>query len=351
MRLGAIVSLAGFSWNLVVIDAADEYDYDDSTGLPPLISGLAFPNLPRGACVPDKGLCGRHGKMRADCCDDLECRIEPSEDTMRCGTPSIPTTCKEMGCRPARDDSICQCDSKCQRHGTCCRDFLEVCKPPPAVVQKPVVKTHVGRTAFRWGWDPKWCLSTYKGWYGKGVKLRLAECDPDWTSGRQAFTQYLTTDHTDGLIRLRRDESLCVTVEGNRFRNGQQLVLAECNPDSAEQKWVWSSWSMYGNNEHSGTLSPQVATDMCLVIDWNNPWQGAVLQIWSCDGCAEFKTWVAVEGDGSSSVSRSRSQRSRTASRHCQPGTGRWRRTSAGTPAAPSGTLLTGNAVTGNMLV
>jgi len=89
---------------------------------------------------------GSNGHRTSLCCKGLKCEPMLGSFDMRCvdkPTPAptpAPTrnTCKEIGCgSQGKSDDECECIEECLLRGTCCSDFISVCKSVPTLPPTP----------------------------------------------------------------------------------------------------------------------------------------------------------------------------------------------------------------------
>lgn len=105
-------------------------------------------------------------------------------------------------------------------------------------------------------------------------------------SGQFFDFEYNTGSRAGSLLRLARNPDYCVVIDGNQGYDGARLQLWTCDPNNAAQRWSWG--------RASGpyvTYSNEVHHDKCIVVDGNRAYNGNGLQVWSCDAAGEFAEW------------------------------------------------------------
>mmetsp|Transcript_29938 Transcript_29938/g.64545 ORF Transcript_29938/g.64545 Transcript_29938/m.64545 type:complete len:231 (-) Transcript_29938:84-776(-) len=145
------------------------------------------------------------------------------------------------------------------------------------------------RMQIRWTADPTLCLSSEGNRIGNGIRMQLWKCDETWSSPGQIFKQQLLRWAADERIRMAFNPEYCVVVDNDDFKNGAKIQLWKCDDSNEMQDWVL--WSHFGGS-CSGMIAAQ-ATDKeyCMVVDGNNGFDGAKVQLWKCAGDQYAKTW------------------------------------------------------------
>jgi len=96
----------------------------------------------------------------------------------------------------------------------------------------------------------------------------------------------------------------CVVVDGNHFVNGAHLQVWQCTDDYRNNKQDWVTWSG-GESYPAGhynlapfsTLdigTPDAGLKLCMVIDGNQPFNGAKIQLWTCSEGRVDQMWHLV---------------------------------------------------------
>jgi len=141
----------------------------------------------------------------------------------------------------------------------------------------------------RWTADPTLCLSSDSNRIGNGVTMQLWKCDETWSSPGQIFKQNLLRWAADERIRMAFNSQYCIVVDNDDFKNGAKIQLWECDDFNAKQDWVL--WSHFGGS-CSGMIAAQATNkEYCMVVDGNNGFDGAKVQLWTCEGDQYAKTW------------------------------------------------------------
>lgn len=136
----------------------------------------------------------------------------------------------------------------------------------------------LGRSEHRFGMiryqnNPSFCLSVDANRFRNGQNIQLWECEG--SSG-----QYFRTDASNpSLLMLDADPRYCVVIDGNEHYNGANIQLWECL-DLTAQKWRYEN-KMFRN----------AANDMCIVANNNQAYNGNNVQLWSCSGYEEIYMW------------------------------------------------------------
>eukprot|EP00929_Paragymnodinium_shiwhaense_P045483 TRINITY_DN2323_c0_g1_i7.p1 TRINITY_DN2323_c0_g1~~TRINITY_DN2323_c0_g1_i7.p1 ORF type:complete len:436 (-),score=63.83 TRINITY_DN2323_c0_g1_i7:275-1582(-) len=145
------------------------------------------------------------------------------------------------------------------------------------------------RTQIRWNPDVRYCLSADGNKIKNGVKIQLWQCDPSWQAVGQVFS--VDFSHDDGLIRVKEDPAYCLVVDANNFVNGAKIQLWKCDAHNNAQRWRFWGERQERHGE-SGVLSPALAHQKCLVIDYNKASNGAKIQLWDCGSGDDSKRWA-----------------------------------------------------------
>ncbi|CAL1136142.1 unnamed protein product, partial [Cladocopium goreaui] len=130
-----------------------------------------------------------------------------------------------------------------------------------------------------------------------------------WSSPGQIFKQQLLRWAADERIRMAFNPEYCVVVDNDDFKNGAKIQLfpvtavARWKCDDSNEMQDWVLWSHFGGS-CSGMIAAQ-ATDKeyCMatwlvlvgcskVVDGNNGFDGAKVQLWKCAGDQYAKTWT-----------------------------------------------------------
>merc|ERR1711988_508855 len=84
------------------------------------------------------------------------------------------------------------------------------------------------------------------------------------------------------LLKVAEYPEDCVVINNNDNYDGAFIQLWECDGSVQAQQW----WVSYGK------LVNAAYTDKCLVVDSNRGENGQHLQLWSCNGDEQYKTWT-----------------------------------------------------------
>jgi len=122
--------------------------------------------------------------------------------------------------------------------------------------------------------------------FQNGQKLQLWEC-----AGGSG--QYFDFNNNGGesLLKLSAAPEYCVVIDGNANVNGANIQLWQCDPLLQEQQWIPVACGMQCPYD---TFRNAAFQDKCIVVDGNEAKNGARIQLWSCDGDADYKTWYPI---------------------------------------------------------
>merc|ERR1711963_31524 len=124
---------------------------------------------------------------------------------------------------------------------------------------------------FKWMFDSSYCMSVDDNKFSNGQSMQLWKC-----SGSSG--QYFDYSGCYGLLKVAASPEYCVVIDGNKNANGARIQLWTCDATSVEQQWI-SDGSLMRNAAFS---------DKCLVVDSNKGADGQRLQLWSCDGDEQY---------------------------------------------------------------
>jgi len=122
-----------------------------------------------------------------------------------------------------------------------------------------------------WSPDISYCLSSKENHIANGVRVHLWKCDYAWGG----YGQGMYMDAA-GRIRMQQNPDYCVVVDGDNRWAGALIQLWRCDEANRTTLWVFP-WS--GQISASSTRGP-----MCLVIEGNDAFNGARIQLGSCSG-------------------------------------------------------------------
>jgi hypothetical protein len=126
---------------------------------------------------------------------------------------------------------------------------------------------------FRFRADTRYCLSVDGNWFRNGQNVQLWECS---RSSGQLFTW------NNDMIQLVQDPRFCVVIDGNQNRDGANIQLWECDPSNINMRWGPPAY---------GTGLLVNFNEKCMVVDNNHAYNGANVQLWSCNGYDYYKQW------------------------------------------------------------
>lgn len=138
-------------------------------------------------------------------------------------------------------------------------------------------RTHTATAprSIRWGSDQSFCLSIKDNSFKNGQDVWLWHCDGDGSIGQK----FILDDQ--GLLRVAADQKYCVVIDGNQDRNGANIQLWACDGAPVQQ------WYHSGNSEFRNAVNGK-----CVVVNNNQGYNGNNIQLWSCDGDAGYKWWA-----------------------------------------------------------
>mmetsp|Transcript_93365 Transcript_93365/g.166039 ORF Transcript_93365/g.166039 Transcript_93365/m.166039 type:complete len:325 (+) Transcript_93365:66-1040(+) len=139
----------------------------------------------------------------------------------------------------------------------------------------------------QWDKSGTWCLSVDNNDFSSGTKLQLWECG---ASDGQIFN--FEFNMNEATVQTAKAQFM---IDPESRSNGAGISLKPTSSNG--QRWKWSSKYQYGSGG-TGFLRLSGNDGYCLVIDGNNPYNGAKVQLWKCgDGGPSDKYWKFVPGD------------------------------------------------------
>merc|ERR1712003_506130 len=125
-----------------------------------------------------------------------------------------------------------------------------------------------------WGNDPSFCLSVNGNRFANGENIQLWKCS-------EGIGQYFRVDtQNPNVISVDANPNYCVVIDGDSDQNGANIQLWECDGTSDHQKWRNSGGQLQNN-----------ANGKCMVVDGNQGSDGNNVQLWSCEGDEQYKSW------------------------------------------------------------
>lgn len=140
---------------------------------------------------------------------------------------------------------------------------------------------HHAEKQLRWSHQPGMCMSVDGNTFKNGQKMQLWEC----AAGMGQYFDYQPTTPTT-LLRSAAAPAFCVVVDGNKNHNGAKVQLWACDSSSEAQQWIMS-----GYDARNVMLKNAAFPSKCLVVNGNNGYNGNKLQMWDCAGDEEQKLW------------------------------------------------------------
>jgi len=144
----------------------------------------------------------------------------------------------------------------------------------------------------QWAHDSSFCMSVVDNEFQNGQKMQLWEC-----AGGSGQHFDFNNNGENTLLKLSAAPEYCVVIDGNADVNGADIQLWHCDSLVEEQQWTPQHCGMqcpYGNVANPSeltTLRNAAFPDKCIVVDGNVAKNGARIQLWSCDGDADYKMW------------------------------------------------------------
>jgi hypothetical protein len=77
----------------------------------------------------------------------------------------------------------------------------------------------------------------------------------------------------------------CIDVFGGNLVQGAKVGLWDCVNNAVNQKWYYTIYE---------ELKPSLNLNLCLDIQWSNTNNGAILQLWTCNG-SKAQKWIAIK--------------------------------------------------------
>mmetsp|Transcript_93364 Transcript_93364/g.166038 ORF Transcript_93364/g.166038 Transcript_93364/m.166038 type:complete len:286 (+) Transcript_93364:66-923(+) len=134
----------------------------------------------------------------------------------------------------------------------------------------------------QWDKSGTWCLSVDNNDFSSGTKLQLWECG---ASDGQIFN--FEFNMNEATVQTAKAQFM---IDPESRSNGAGISLKPTSSNG--QRWKWSSKYQYGSGG-TGFLRLSGNDGYCLVIDGNNPYNGAKVQLWKCgDGGPSDKYWM-----------------------------------------------------------
>mmetsp|Transcript_13785 Transcript_13785/g.35000 ORF Transcript_13785/g.35000 Transcript_13785/m.35000 type:complete len:303 (+) Transcript_13785:72-980(+) len=175
----------------------------------------------------------------------------------------------------------------------------------PAVAEQPEAKlrrTISGQAAFgdvaanassegfhiAWRPDFAYCLSSEGNMLEHGVQIQLWKCDQTWQSVGQNFHRDPREVYENyARIRMSRNPSYCVVIQGDWGEDGARIQLERCDPNNKNQTWNF--------NYEAGQIrahSLQVwGPPKCLAIEGSQASNGAKIKL---RPCSEARDWLQL---------------------------------------------------------
>uniref|UniRef100_A0A7S2QH00 Ricin B lectin domain-containing protein n=1 Tax=Zooxanthella nutricula TaxID=1333877 RepID=A0A7S2QH00_9DINO len=155
-----------------------------------------------------------------------------------------------------------------------------------AVDAAVLASSYVAGDAIEWAHDDTYCMSVEGNTFKNGQKLQLWQC----ADGLGQFFQYDGDAGAGVLIRAAAASAFCVVIDGNSGKNGAEIQLWQCDPQAQVQRWIPQGCGMQCPFV---TLRNAAFQDKCLVVDANVGKNGNKLQLWDCQGSDELKQWYS----------------------------------------------------------
>merc|ERR1712176_278329 len=131
---------------------------------------------------------------------------------------------------------------------------------------------------FRFKADTRYCLSVDGNWFRNGQNMQLWECS---RSSGQLFTW------NNGLVQAVQDPRFCVVIDGNKNQDGANIQLWQCDPNNFHMHWEAPPFA-------NGPIANKVG-GRCMMVEmrpgYNPSFNGVNVQLWSCPGNEAYKQW------------------------------------------------------------
>jgi len=139
--------------------------------------------------------------------------------------------------------------------------------------QPPAPAPQGQRTMIQYHNDQNFCLSVDANKFVNGQNIQLWQCEG--SSG-----QYFRVDpNRPGMIVLDADPRYCVVIDGNKDENGANIQLWECGGLTV-QEW-----------RYENQLFRNMGNGKCIVVKGNQAYNGNNVRLWSCSGYEEIYMW------------------------------------------------------------
>jgi len=221
-------------------------------------------------CSRDQVLVGADSR---GCGGRCEAKFEEPCFQIRCSRDQVLVGADSRGCGG-------RCEAKFQEpcfQIQCSRDQVLVGADSRGCGGRCEAKFEEPGREFRWSFDDSYCMSVDDNKFQNGQKMQL------WTCAGGSGQYFRHSQNL--LLQVAASPEFCVVIDGNNNYNGARIQLWKCDANNRAQQW-------FVNSKSPTSFIRNVAfPDKCLVVDSNKGAQGQRLQLWSCDGDEQYKMW------------------------------------------------------------